>query len=93
MRSIHSSERIEEMVCEPEGHRRDAILLNETWMPDKPEICETHQKHICMGAGKNDNKYGVGTMMLSRKWPQKIIDTEYINERAITAWLTTNASN
>ena len=72
MRSIHSSERIEEMVCELEGHRRDAILLNETWRPDKPEIWETHQKHIFMGAGKNDNKYGVGIMMLNRKWPQKL---------------------
>ena len=28
---MHSSERIEEMVCELEDYRRDAILLSETW--------------------------------------------------------------
>ena len=84
MRSIHSSERIEEMVCELEGYRWDAILMSETWRPDKSEIWETHQKHMFMGAGKYDNKYGVG-IMLNRKWRQQIIDTEHINERAITA--------
>ena len=30
MRSMHSSERIEEMVCELEGHRWEALLLSET---------------------------------------------------------------
>ena len=31
MRSMHSSEKIEELVTELEGYRWDAILLNETW--------------------------------------------------------------
>ena len=31
MRSMHSSERIEETVCELEGYRWDAILLSGTW--------------------------------------------------------------
>ena len=50
MRSIHSSERIEEMVCELEGYRWDAILMSETWSPEKSEIWDTHQKHIFMRA-------------------------------------------
>ena len=36
-----------------------------------------------MGAGKYDNKHGVG-IMLNNRWRKRIIDTEYINERAIT---------
>ena len=31
LRSMHSSERIEEMVCELEGYRWDAMLLSGTW--------------------------------------------------------------
>ena len=48
MRSMNSSERIEEMVHELEGYRWDAVLLNETWRPAKSEIWETHQRHIYM---------------------------------------------
>ena len=42
-----------------------------------------------MGAGKYDNKHGVG-IMLNKKWRQRIINTEYINERAITATIVVN---
>ena len=35
MRLMHSSEGIEEMVCELDGYRSDAISLSETWRPDK----------------------------------------------------------
>ena len=42
-----------------------------------------------MGAGKYDNKHGVG-IMLSKKWRNRIIDTECINERAITAPIVVN---
>ena len=38
MRSMHLSERIEEMICELEGYRWDAFLLCETWRHDKAEI-------------------------------------------------------
>ena len=89
MRSMHSSERIEEMICELEGYRWDAILLCETWRHDKAEIWETHHKHILMGAGRYDNKHGVG-IMLNKKWRQKIIDTEHINERAISTTIVVN---
>ena len=88
LRSIHSSERIEEMVYELESYRWDAILFSETWRQDKSEIWETH-KHMFMGAGKYDNKHGVG-IMLNKKWSQRIIDIEYINERAITATIVVN---
>ena len=89
MRSMHSSERIEEMICELEGYRWDASVLNETWRPAKSEIWETHHKHMFMGAGKYVNKHGVG-IMLNKKWRQRIIDTEYISERAITATIMVN---
>ena len=61
MRSMHSSEKIEELVTELEGYRWDAILLNETWRHEPAELWETHHKHIFMGAGKYDNKHGVGS--------------------------------
>ena len=41
MKSMHSSEKIEEMVNELEGNRWDAILLNETWRHEQAEIWET----------------------------------------------------
>ena len=52
MRSMHSREKIQELVTELEGYRRDAILLNETWRHEPAEIWETQHKHIFMGAQK-----------------------------------------
>ena len=63
--------------------------MTEICLASKSEIWETHQKHMFMGAGKYDNKHRVG-IMLNRKWRQKNIDTEYINERAITATIMVN---
>ena len=68
---MHSSERIQELVCELEGYRWDAILLCETW------------------ARKYGNNHGVG-ILLNKKWKQRIIDTEYINERAIFTTILVN---
>ena len=59
------------------------------FLHDKEEIWETHHKHIFMGAGKYDNKHGVG-ILLNKKWKQRIIDTEYINERAISTTIMVN---
>ena len=42
-----------------------------------------------MGAGRYDNKHGAG-IMLNKKWSQRIIDTEYVNERAISASIEVN---
>ena len=47
MTSVHSSERIEEMIFELEGYRRDAVLLNETWRPCQVwKLGDTSQTHI-----------------------------------------------
>ena len=89
MRSMHPSEKIEELVTELEGYRWDAILLNETWSHEPAELWETHHKHFFMGAGKYDNKHGVG-IMVNNRWRKRIIDTEYINERAITTTILVN---
>ena len=64
-------------------------FLSETWRQEQAEIWETHHKHIFMGSGKFDNKHGVG-IMLNKRWRQRIIDTEYINERAITTTILVN---
>ena len=88
LRCMHTSDRIEEMVCELEGYRWDAMLLSETWRHDRAEIWETHHKHRFMGAGRYDNKHGCG-IMLNKKW-RRIIDTEYINERAISTTIVVN---
>ena len=77
------------MISELEGYRCDAKLMSEAWRPEKSEIWETQHKHIFMGAGKYDDKHGVG-IMLNKKWRHRIIDTEYINERAITATIVVN---
>ena len=92
MRSMHSSEKIEELVTELEGYRWDAILLNETWRHELAELWETQHKHIFMGAGKSDNKHGVG-IMLNKRWRKRIIDFEYINERAITTTILVNSQH
>ena len=42
-----------------------------------------------MGAGKYDNNHGVG-ILLNKKWKQRIIDTEYISERAISTTIMVN---
>ena len=42
-----------------------------------------------MGAGKYENKHGVG-IMLNKEWRKRIIDTEYINERATTTTILVN---
>ena len=39
--------------------------------------------------GTYDNKHGVG-IMLNKKWMHRIVDTEYINELAITATIVVN---
>ena len=89
MRSMHSSEKIEELVTELEGYRWDAILLNETWRHEQAEVWETCHKHIFMGAGKYDNKHGIG-ITLNKRWRKRIIDIEYVNERAITTTFLVN---
>ena len=42
-----------------------------------------------MGSGKFDNKHGVG-IMLNKRWRKRIIDTDYIDERATTTTILVN---
>ena len=89
MRSMHSSEKIEELETDLEGYRWDAILLSETWRHEPAEIWETRHNHIFMGAGKYENNLGVG-IMLNRRWRKTIVDTNYISERAIKTRIMVN---
>ena len=73
VRSMDSCGRIEEMICDLEGYRWDAVLLNEIWRPSKSGIWETHHKHIFMRERKYDNKHGVG-ILLNKNWRQRIVD-------------------
>ena len=66
--------------------------MNETKRHEQAELWETCHKHILMGAGKYDSKHGVG-IMLNKRWRKRIIDTEYINERAITTTVLVNSQH
>ena len=63
--------------------------MSETWRHEPAEIWETHHNHIFMGAGKYENKHGVG-IMLNKRWRKRIVDTNYINERAIKTTILVN---
>ena len=86
MRSMHSSEKIEELVTELEGYRWDAILLSETWRHEPAEIWETHYKHIFMGAVREQTRKGLTNKNKStcksrvkqtthNGWSEKLIDS------------------
>ena len=89
MRSMHSSEKIEELVTELEGYRWDAILLSETWRHEPAELWETHHNHIVMGAGKYENKHGVG-IMLNKRWKKELLTPITSMERAIKKTILVN---
>ena len=83
------TQRIEEMICELEGYRWDAISLSETWRQDKAEIGRfiTNTYSWVQEDTTTDTAFGI---MLNKKWRQRIIDTEYINERAISTTIVVN---
>ena len=89
MRSMQSSKRIKNMICELESYRWNAVLLDEIWMLAKSKnFGDTSQTHV-HGSKKYNNTHGVG-MLLNKKWQQIIIDIEYISERAITTTIVVN---
>ena len=61
MRSINSSDRIEELFSEFEQVAWDVILISETWRQGK-EIWETPQGHIMVDSGKLIDKHGVAIL-------------------------------
>ena len=58
MRSMHSSEK---------KSKNWSLNSRVTDGTDPAELWETQHKHIFMGAGKYDNKHGVG-IMLNKRW-------------------------
>ena len=89
VRSLHSSERFEELTQEVEGCRWDAILIRESWRVSNAEIWETQQGHISLGSGKFENKHRV-RILVNKKWRKHINWTDYISERAILTSTTVN---
>ena len=67
MRSMHSSEKIEELVTELEGYRWDSILFNVTWRHGPAESWETHHKHIFMGAGQQTRGWNYAEQKVEEK--------------------------
>ena len=76
MRSLNSSDKIEEFTHDVKDCRWDALLLSETWKTDKAEIWESQQGHVFMGAGKFENRRGVGTPT-NKKWRKRINWTDH----------------
>ena len=54
--------------------------------PHRQSFGESHCGHMIMCAGGFDNKHGVG-ILLNRGWKRKIIKSEHVSERMITAVL------
>ena len=56
------------------------LLISGTWRSNKAEIWETQQGHIFMGAGKFENKHGVGLLVI-KKWRKHSNWTELVHQR------------
>ena len=93
MRSMHSSVRIEEMICELEGERWDAVLLNETWRLPSQKFGRLITIHI-HGCRKIRQKHGVGSV-LNKKCRQKssILKTSANGPSQQRIWSTINVSS
>ena len=66
VRSLCSSDRAEELAREVRDRRWDALLISESWRPEKAELWMTLQGRIDMGAG--------GIPKQTRSW--KIVEEE-----------------
>ena len=78
MRSMNSSDRIDELFNELQQVEWDAILISRTWRQGK-EMWETQQGHLMVESGKFVNKHGVA-ILLNRRWTnpmwKKILGTD-----------------
>ena len=86
---MKSNVRIDEMFSELQGCRWDAVLVSETWRPEKEEIWETNRGHIIIFTEKFENQHGVA-IVVNKKWKHKINWKGYISERAIATSITVN---
>ena len=53
--SLKSRDKIEELIREVQDCRWDALLLSETWRPNKAEIWESGKGHVYVSAGEIEN--------------------------------------
>ena len=88
MRSMNSSERIEELFSEVHRVAWDAILISETWRQGK-EIWKTQQGHIIVESGKFIHKHGVA-VLLSRRWKNQINWVQCACERVVALSISVN---
>ena len=70
MRSLRSSERLDELIRELHRFDWDVILISETWRQSK-EVWETQQGHIMVESGQFVNKHGVA-ILLNKRWKNQI---------------------
>ena len=88
MRSMNSSERIEELFSELQQVTWDMVLISETWRQGK-EIWETQQGHIMVESGKFINKHGVA-ILLNRRWKNQINRVQCACERVVALSISVN---
>ena len=80
-RSLGSSKRLEEMICELHCVEWDVILISETWRQTK-EIWETQQGHIMVESGQFINKHGVA-ILLNKRWKNQFNWVQCESERVV----------
>ena len=86
-RSLGSSERIQEMICELQRVEWDVIPISETWRQSK-EIWETQEGHIMVESGQLINKHGVA--MLNKRWKNQVKWVQCESERVVAMSISVN---
>ena len=89
MKSLNSSERLEDLTQEVEGCKWDAILISEMWRVSNAEMWDIQQRDKIMGSRKFENKHGIG-ILVNMTWTKHINWTDYISERARSTSITVN---
>ena len=87
-RSLGSSERLEEMICELQRVEWDVILISETWRQSK-EIWETQEGHIMVESGQFINKHGVA-ILLNKRWKNQVKWVQCESERVVAMSISVN---
>ena len=87
-RSLGSSERLEEMICELQRVEWDVILISETWRQSK-EIWETQEGHIMVKSGHFINKHGVA-ILLNKRWKNQVKWVQCESERVVAMSISVN---
>ena len=88
MRSLGSSERLKEIICELQRVEWDVILISETWRQSK-EIWETQEGHIMVESGQFINKHGVA-ILLNKRWKNQVNWVQCESERVVAMSISVN---